>query len=131
MLTSPKPGVPLNKERVMEMAHAAFPEGKPKHISWTFHVVAASPTDDINGRQGSLFRLSPEECSHAVLFLLEEAVLRSAGETTDEISAWGKVLLTCPFLFELLPTAWTLQDAYSKQLFEKPLLEATFRKSCL
>jgi len=99
-LTSPTPGVPLNEARVLELGSTVFASG-PKHVGWSFHIAVDSCELDVLGRKGSLFRISPEEAAHALLFTVANAITMSAPD--DELKRWRHICLTVPFVFELIP----------------------------
>ena len=100
MFTSPTPGVPLSEARVLELGAAVFENG-PKHVGWSFHVAVESADLDVLGRKGSLFRISPEEAAHALLFTIANAIAQPAPDS--ELARWRHICLTVPFVFELIP----------------------------
>ena len=104
MFTSPTPGVPLSEARVLELGTTVFENG-PKHVGWSFHIAADSAELDVLGRKGSLFRISPEEAAHALLFTIANAITAGAADT--ELERWRHICLTVLFVFELCQRART------------------------
>ena len=95
MIASPTPGVPLNVARVLELGATVFCSG-PAHVGWSFHIAADSSELDVLGQKGNLFRISPEEAAHSLLFAIANAITMSVPDA--ELHRWRHVCLTVPFV---------------------------------
>ena len=100
LLWTPTPTVPVNKQRVIDLAVFLFPSDKATHLEHGVHIAVSSPDFNVLGRRGSLTRVSPEEVSHAIVFKIHDLILKGASD--EELLAWRKVTLSAPFVFELL-----------------------------
>jgi hypothetical protein len=105
MLASATPGVPLRKERVVELGRYMFhidPESGVNplpHMLGMITVLVESPDVDILAHKGALMRVSPEELVHAAIFICADEVTANVPE--ERLQRWKSIFLSCCFCFEV------------------------------
>lgn len=106
LLASPTPGVPLRKDRVMDLACHLFnlnPDWEPgqplAHLPHLKSMIVVLVDSAPEVAQHNLLRVSPEEIAHAVVFGCAREV--AAGVPADRLARWRTVFLSCCFCFEL------------------------------
>ena len=98
-LWSSTPSVPLSVERTSELGTFLFKNG-PCHLPSMVHVSVDSVNMDVLGRKGSLWRVSPEEFLHCLIFKVFDRITN--GATTPELERYKTIMLSVCFRFERL-----------------------------
>ena len=110
LLASATPGVPLRKDRVLELgrhmfnvdgdADAACGADRPlPHLPGMLTVLVESPDVDVLSHKGALLRVSPEEIAHAAVFICAGEIM--ANKPEERLLRWKAIFLSCCFAFEV------------------------------
>ena len=125
------PGVPMSIDRVKELGKFQFQRG-PTFLILNVHVYVDSCEFDVLARKGSLWRISPEENTDAVIFHVSDRI--DAGATDEELIRWKTIFLSVCFRFESLggedETYWRAMELRQMQSSVDDAVRRTAMQTC-